>query len=148
MEQKGLFARMARKEDPRNYADKDGHLKPVLGLREMIAMGVGTVVGAGIFTMPGIVAADYAGPAVVISFIIAAIIAGLSALAYSEFASAMPYAGSIYSWANVIYGEFVGWLAGWAVLAEYLIALALISASWSSYFQGFLSSFGIALPKR
>lgn len=147
MEQKGLFARMARKEDPRNYADKDGHLKPVLGLREMIAMGVGTVVGAGIFTMPGIVAADYAGPAVVISFIIAAIIAGLSALAYSEFASAMPYAGSIYSWANVIYGEFVGWLAGWAVLAEYLIALALISASWSSYFQGFLSSFGIALPK-
>ena len=147
MEQKSLFSRMARKEDPQNYADKDGHLKPVLGMREMIAMGVGTVVGAGIFTMPGIVAAAYAGPAVVLSFVIAAIIAGLSALAYSEFASAMPFAGSIYSWANVIYGEFIGWLSGWAVLAEYLIALALISASWSSYFQGFLSGFGIALPK-
>ena len=147
MEQKSLFSRMARKEDPQNYADKDGHLKPVLGMREMIAMGVGTVVGAGIFTMRGIVAADYAGPAVVLSFVIAAIIAGLSALAYSEFASAMPFAGSIYSWANVIYGEFIGWLSGWAVLAEYLIALALISASWSSYFQGFLSGFGIALPK-
>lgn len=148
MGEKNLFSKMRRREDPRNYADKDGHLKPVLGLREMIAMGVGTVVGAGIFTMPGIVAADYAGPAVVISFIIAAIIAGLSALAYSEFASALPFAGSIYTWSNVIFGEFVGWIAGWAVLAEYLIAMALVSSSWSSYFQGFLSSFGVTLPKQ
>lgn len=142
-----FFAQFWAKEDPQDYADKDGKLQPVLGTREMIAMGVGTVVGAGIFTMPGIVAADYAGPAVVLSFIIAAIIAGLSALAYSELASAMPFAGSVYSWANVIFGEFIGWLSGWAILAEYVIALALVSASWSSYFQGMLSGFGVHIPK-
>lgn len=147
MSQLKLWQKMIRRENPSSYADKDGKLQPVLGKREMIAMGIGTVVGAGIFTMPGIVAAEYAGPAVVISFVIAALIAGLSALAYSELASAMPFAGSIYSWANVIFGEFIGWIAGWAILAEYLIALALGSSAWSSYFQGFLASFGFELPK-
>ncbi|MCS9983873.1 APC family permease [Weissella paramesenteroides] len=147
MSQLKLWQKMIRRENPSSYADKDGKLQPVLGKREMIAMGIGTVVGAGVFTMPGIVAAEYAGPAVVISFVIAALIAGLSALAYSELASAMPFAGSIYSWANVIFGEFIGWIAGWAILAEYLIALALVSSAWSSYFQGFLASFGFELPK-
>lgn len=142
----GMLTKMGRKENPQNYADKDGHLKPVLGLKDMVAMGVGTVVGAGVFTIPGIVAADYAGPAVVISFIVAAVVAGLSALSYSELASAMPFAGSIYSWANVIFGEFMGWVAGWAVLSEYLIALAFVSSAWSSYFQGFIGSFGINIP--
>ena len=147
MSQLKLWQKMIRRENPSSYADKDGKLQPVLGKREMIAMGIGTVVGAGVFTMPGIVAAEYAGPAVVISFVIAALIAGLSALAYSELASSMPFAGSIYSWANVIFGEFIGWIAGWAILAEYLIALALVSSAWSSYFQGFLASFGFELPK-
>lgn len=142
-----LWQKMCRRESPQHYADKDGKLKAVLGKREMMAMGIGTVIGAGVFTMPGIVAAEYAGPAVVISFILAALIAGLAALAYAELASAMPFAGSVYSWANVIFGEFVGWLAGWAILAEYLIALALVSSAWSSYFQGFLSSFGFELPR-
>ncbi|WP_439818618.1 APC family permease [Weissella paramesenteroides] len=147
MSQLKLWQKMIRRENPSSYADKDGKLQPVLGKREVIAMGIGTVVGAGVFTMPGIVASEYAGPAVVISFVIAALIAGLSALAYSELASAMPFAGSIYSWANVIFGEFIGWIAGWAILAEYLIALALVSSAWSSYFQGFLASFGFELPK-
>lgn len=84
MSQLKLWQKMIRRENPSSYADKDGKLQPVLGKREMIAMGIGTVVGAGVFTMPGIVAAEYAGPAVVISFVIAALIAGLSALAYSE----------------------------------------------------------------
>ena len=96
MSQLKLWQKMIRRENASSYADKDGKLQPVLGKREMIAMGIGTVVGAGIFTMPGIVAAEYAGPAVVISFVIAALIAGLTALAYSELASAMPIAGSIY----------------------------------------------------
>lgn len=147
MSQLKLWQKMIRRENPSSYADKDGKLQPVLGKREVIVMGIGTVVGAGVFTMPGIVASEYAGPAVVISFVIAALIAGLSALAYSELASAMPFAGSIYSWANVIFGEFIGWIAGWAILAEYLIALALVSSAWSSYFQGFLASFGFELPK-
>lgn len=146
MEKHTFFSQFWAKEDPQNYADKDGKLQPVLGMKEMIALGIGTVVGAGIFTMPGIVAADYTGPAVVISFVVAAIIAGLSALAYSEFAAAMPFAGSVYTWANVIFGEFIGWMVGWAIVAEYVIALALVSSSWSAYFQGFISSFGIKIP--
>ncbi|MDR0899794.1 MAG: amino acid permease [Lactobacillaceae bacterium] len=134
-----IFSSMFTRESPMKYEDQDGHLQKVLGTKEMIALGIGAVVGAGIFTMPGIVAADYAGPAVVLSFIIAAIIAGLSALAYSEMASAMPFAGSIYTWGNVIYGEFIGWVAGWAILAEYVVAIALISSSWSAYFRGFIN---------
>jgi APA family basic amino acid/polyamine antiporter len=148
MGKSNFWAQFWVKEDPQNYADKDGKLQPVLGTREMIALGVGTVVGAGIFTMPGIVAADYAGPAVVLSFIIAAVIAGLAALAYSEFASALPFAGSVYTWANVIFGEFVGWIAGWAILAEYVLALALVSASVSAHFQGLLGTMGVELPKQ
>ncbi|MBM7616892.1 APA family basic amino acid/polyamine antiporter [Weissella uvarum] len=146
MSEMNVLQKMGRKENPSDYADKDGGLKPVLGFKDMMAMGIGTVVGAGIFTIPGIVAADYAGPAVVISFILAALVAGLSALSYSELASAMPFAGSIYSWANVIFGEFMGWIAGWAVLSEYLIALAFVSSAWSSYFQGFVKSLGVQIP--
>ncbi|GAK30090.1 APC family amino acid-polyamine-organocationtransporter [Weissella oryzae SG25] len=146
MGKQSFFAQFWVKENPQTYADKDGKLKPVLGTKEMIAMGIGTVVGAGIFTMPGIVAAEYAGPAVVLSFVVAALIAGLSALAYSEFASAMPFAGSVYTWANVIFGEFTGWMVGWAILAEYVVALALVSSSWSAYFQGFVGSLGFKVP--
>jgi len=142
-----VWQNMSRKASPSNYEDKDQRLIPSLHTKDLIAMGVGAVVGAGIFTIPGIVAADYAGPAVVISFIIAAVVAGLSALAYSEFASAMPFAGSIYSWSNVIFGEFVGWLVGWIVLSEYVIALALLASGWSAYFQGFIGGLGVEVPK-
>ncbi|AIG66146.1 APC family permease [Weissella tructae] len=141
-----VWQNMRRQASPSNYEDKDQQLIPTLRTKDLIAMGVGAVVGAGIFTIPGIVAADYAGPAVVISFIIAAVVAGLSALAYSEFASAMPFAGSIYSWSNVIFGEFVGWLIGWIVLSEYVIALALLASGWSAYFQGFIGGLGVDMP--
>lgn len=146
MREKSLFSQMFSKENPKRFEDKDKKLKKVLGTKEMIALGVGAVVGAGIFTMPGITAAEFSGPAVILSFIIAGLVAGLTALAYSELAAAMPFAGSIYTWGNVLFGEIVGWLAGWAILAEYVVALALISSSWSSYFRGFIGSFGVDLP--
>lgn len=143
-----LFSKFMRKESPSNYKKLDGRLDGnALGTKELTAIGVGTVIGAGIFIVPGVVAANYAGPAVAISFVIAAIVAGLSALAYAEFSSALPFAGSAYTWANVIYGEFFGWVAGWALLAEYLIALAYGASAWSVYMRGLLSSFGINMPQ-
>lgn len=104
------------------------------------------VVGTAIFTLPGIVAADHTGPAVPFAFIVAAIGAGLSALAYAETASVLPFAGSAFSWINVLFGEFFGWIAGWALLAEYFISVAFVASGWSAYMQGFLGSFGIKLP--
>ena len=146
--QNAFWAKFIRKESPSNYQKLDKRLDGnALGTKELTAIGVGTVVGAAIFIIPGVVAANYAGPAVAISFIIAAIVAGLSALAYAEFSSALPFAGSAYTWSNIIYGEFFGWVAGWALLAEYLIALAYSASAWSAYIRGFLSTFGITIPK-
>lgn len=121
-----FFNKIARKEDPAIYQNKDGHLKRTLRVRDFLALGVGTIVSTSIFTLPGIVAAEHAGPAVALSFLLAAIVAGLVAFTYAEMAAAMPFAGSAYSWVNVLFGEFFGWVAGWALLAEYFIAVALL----------------------
>lgn len=101
-----------------------------------MALGVGTIVSTSIFTLPGVVAANHAGPAVVFSFIVAAVVAGLVAFAYAEMAAAMPFAGSAYSWINVMFGEFFGWIAGWALLAEYFIALAFVGSGLSANLRG------------
>ena len=123
-----LLKRLTLKEDPSIYEDKDSHLARVLTVKDFLALGVGTIVSTSIFTLPGVVAANHAGPAVVFSFIVAAIVAGLVAFAYAEMAAAMPFAGSAYSWINVMFGEFFGWIAGWALLAEYFIALAFVGS--------------------
>ncbi|MGZ0075367.1 APC family permease [Staphylococcus aureus] len=131
-----FFNKIARKEDPAIYQNKDGHLKcSILGARYFLALGVGRIESTSIFTLPGIVAAEHAGPAVALSFLLAAIVAGLVAFTYAEMAAAMPFAGSAYSWVNVLFGEFFGWVAGWALLAEYFIAVAFV-ASGSANLRG------------
>lgn len=137
---------MNRKEDPRVYENKDGHLVRSLKVRDILALGVGTIVSASIFTLPGEVAAMHTGPAVAISFILAAIAAGLVAFAYAEMSAAMPFAGSAYSWINVIFGEFWGWVAGWALLAEYFIALAFVGSGLSANFRALIAPLGWKLP--
>ena len=97
--------------------------------------------------MPGVVAAEHAGPAVALSFLLAAIVAGLVAFSYAEMASTMPFAGSAYSWINVLFGEFSGWVAGWALLAEYFIAVAFVASGFSANLRGLISPLGIVLPK-
>ncbi len=99
-----------------------------------------------IFTLPGVVAADHAGPAVALSCLGAAIVAGLVAFAYAEMAAAMPFAGSAYSWINVVFGEVFGWIAGWALLAEYFIAVAFVASGLSANLRGLLASFGLVVP--
>lgn len=141
-----LFTRMLQKEDPSVYEDKDSHLKRVLGVKDFLALGVGTIVSTTIFTLPGVVAADHAGPAVALSCLGAAIVAGLVAFAYAEMAAAMPFAGSAYSWINVVFGEVFGWIAGWALLAEYFIAVAFVASGLSANLRGLLASFGLVVP--
>lgn len=141
-----LWQIMNRKEDPHIYENKDGHLVRSLKVRDILALGVGTIVSASIFTLPGEVAAMHTGPAVTISFILAALAAGLVAFAYAEMAAAMPFAGSAYSWINVIFGEFWGWVAGWALLAEYIIALAFVGSGLSANFRALIAPLGWRLP--
>lgn len=143
---KKLIKRLFLKQNPRVYEEKDAQLTPSLRTRDLIGLGTGMVVGTAIFTLPGIVAAEHTGPAVPLAFIVAAIGAGLSALAYAETSSVLPFAGSAFSWINVLFGEFFGWIAGWALLAEYFISVAFVASGWSAYMQGFIGSFGIKLP--
>ena len=137
---------ITRKEDPRVYANKDGHLVRSLKVRDFLALGVGTIVSTSIFTLPGEVAAMHTGPAVTISFLLAAVVAGLVAFSYAEMSAAMPFAGSAYSWINVVFGEFFGWIAGWALLAEYFIALAFVGSGLSANFRALIAPLGLKLP--
>ena len=142
----GFWKTITRKEDPSVYQDKDSHLIRSLRVRDFLALGVGTIVSTSIFTLPGEVAAMHTGPAVAISFVIAAVVAGLVAFAYAEMSAAMPFAGSAYSWITVVFGEFFGWIAGWALLAEYFIALAFVGSGLSANLRPLLANTGIKLP--
>lgn len=141
-----FLKRMLAKEDVSVYKNKDSHLRQVLTTKDFLALGVGTIVSTAIFTLPGVIAAKYAGPAVALSFLVAAVVAGLVAFAYAEMSSAMPFAGSAYSWMNVIFGEFFGWVVGWALLAEYFIAVAFVASGLSANFRGLIEPLGLTLP--
>jgi basic amino acid/polyamine antiporter, APA family len=120
--------------------------KRTLGPLSLVALGIGAIIGAGIFSLTGIAAADNAGPALVISFLIAAVGCGLAGLCYSELSGMIPAAGSAYSYAYASLGELVAWIIGWALTLEYAVGAATVSVSWSAYVTSFLGSFGVALP--
>lgn len=122
-----------------------GELKRVLGPVDLIFIGVGAIVGTGIFVLTG-TGALTAGPALTASFIIAALACAFAALCYSEFASTIPVAGSIYTYSYFTLGEIVAWMIGWDLILEYGLASAAVSAGWSGYFQSLLSGFGLGLP--
>jgi APA family basic amino acid/polyamine antiporter len=145
---RSLIKQFIKKENPHIYEDQGANLARTLEVKDFLALGVGTIVSTSIFTLPGVVAAQHAGPAVTLSFILAAIVAGLVAFAYAEMASAMPFAGSAYSWVHVIFGEGFAWIAGWALLAEYFIAVAFVASGLSANFRGLISSIGIVLPNQ
>jgi len=123
-----------------------GTLKRTLSSTGLIALGIGAIVGAGLFSLTGIAAADHAGPAVVISFIIAAVGCGFAGLCYAEFASMIPVAGSAYTYSYATMGEFMAWIIGWDLVLEYALAAATVSVSWSQYMNQFLLGFNIHLP--
>lgn len=143
----GLRERVLKKESLKRYLDSDKLLVKQLTAGDLIAMGIGAVIGTGIFILPGTVAAMYSGPAIVFSFILAAVVCSLAAMCYAEFASALPIAGSAYSFGNVVFGEIVGWLLGWALILEYILAVAAVSTGFSAYTASLLKGFNITLPR-
>ncbi|OES46326.1 amino acid permease [Domibacillus iocasae] len=122
-------------------------LKQTLGAFDLMLLGVGAIVGTGIFILPGTVAATHSGPAIIFSFIIAAIVCALAGMCYSEFASSVPVTGSAYTYAYIVFGELVAWLVGWALVLEYGLAVAAVATGWSSYFSALLQGFNIIIPK-
>ncbi len=127
--------------------DKEGlNLKRSLGVVHLTALGIGGIIGAGLFSLTGLVAANNAGPAVTISFIIAGLGCIFAALCYAEFASMLPVAGSAYTYSYVSFGEFTAWMVGWNLMLEYAVAAATVAISWSRYFEKVLELFGVHLP--
>lgn len=124
---------------------KNPHLKRALSVRDLTALGIAAIVGAGIFSTIGKASFD-GGPGIVLLFIFVAIACGFSALCYAEFASMVPVSGSAYTYAYVAFGELVAWIIGWDLLMEYAIGNIAVSISWSDYFTTFLAGFGIAIP--
>ncbi|MFJ8258604.1 amino acid permease [Peribacillus asahii] len=122
-------------------------LKQTLGAFDLVLLGVGAIVGTGIFILPGTVAAEHAGPAIIFSFIIAAIVCALAGMCYSEFSSSVPVTGSAYTYGYIVFGELVAWLVGWALLLEYGLAVAAVATGWSAYLNALLEGFNITLPK-
>lgn len=127
-------------------SDEGNQLKRSLSSMSLVALGIGAIIGAGLFSLTGIAAAEHAGPAVTISFILAAVGCGFAGLCYAEFASMIPIAGSAYTYSYATMGEFVAWIIGWDLVLEYALGAATVGVSWSRYLLEFLSSFGIHLP--
>ena len=127
-------------------ANTNTSLNRVLGAFDLTMLGVGAIVGTGIFVLTGVAAAKYAGPALILSFIIAGLACTFAALCYSEFASMIPQSGSAYTYSYVAFGEVIAWILGWDLVLEYGLASAAVASGWSGYFQSLLSGFGIHLP--
>ena len=125
---------------------KKSGLRRVLGPGGLIAIGVGSIIGAGLFSITGTVAAEYAGPAITLSFVIAAIGCAFAGLCYAEFASMIPISGSSYTYSYATMGELTAWIIGWDLVLEYTVAATMVSISWSQYFVNFLATIGIYIP--
>ena len=121
-------------------------LKRTLSAGSLVALGIGAIIGAGLFSLTGIAAAEHAGPAVTLSFVLAGIACAFAGLCYAEFASMIPIAGSAYTYSYATMGEFVAWIIGWDLVLEYALGAATVAVSWSRYLLEFLSNFNIHLP--
>ncbi|WP_142066667.1 amino acid permease [Brevibacillus sp. AG162] len=124
----------------------ESSLKKSLGAFDLTMLGIGAIMGTGIFVLTGVAAALHAGPALVLSFVIAALACVFAALCYAEFASTVPVSGSAYTYSYAAFGEFVAWMIGWDLILEYGVACAAVASGWSGYAQGLLAGFNIHLP--
>lgn len=139
----------ATKPLSRLLAESEGgahSLKRTLGSVQLVALGIGAIIGAGIFTLTGVAASMHAGPAVVYSFILAAIGCAFAGLCYSEFSTMIPIAGSAYTYAYATMGELLAWIIGWALVLEYAVGAATVAVGWSATFVAILKDFGIVIP--
>lgn len=125
-----------------------GTLKRTLTSYHLVALGVGVIIGAGLFSLTGIVAAENTGPAVTLSFVVAAVVCALAGLCYAEFASMIPVAGSAYTYSYATMGEWMAWIIGWDLVLEYALGAATVAVSWSQYLNQFLSGYGLQIPQK
>ncbi len=128
-------------------SDSEKGLKRTLTSGSLVALGIGAIIGAGLFSLTGIAAAENAGPAVTLSFIFAAVGCAFAGLCYAEFASMIPVAGSAYTYSYATMGEFVAWIIGWDLVLEYALGAATVGVSWSRYLLELLAKFDMHLPK-
>ena len=127
-------------------ASNTRELKRVLGPLNLTTLGIGAIIGAGIFVLTGQAAAQYAGPAIVLSFLISGFGAAMAALCYAEFASTVPISGSAYTYAYATLGELFAWIIGWDLMLEYLFGASTVAVGWSGYVVSFFQDFGITIP--
>jgi APA family basic amino acid/polyamine antiporter len=125
---------------------QDGGLKRVLGPANLVSLGIGAIIGTGIFVLTGQAAAMHAGPAIVVSMVLAGIVSALAGLCYAELAAAVPVAGSAYTYAYATLGEFIAWIIGWDLVLEYALGAATVAVGWSGYFVSLLADIGLAFP--
>ena len=121
-------------------------MKKELKTTDLIMLGIGAIIGTGMFVVTGVVANQNAGPALSLSFVLAAVVVILSGLSFAEFASRVPILGGPYAYLYVVFGEFIAWLTGWLLIGEFLLAVSSVASGWSGYVQGFLASLGVELP--
>lgn len=141
---KKLFLKKSIEETLSHKPDRS--LKRSIGPTGLTLLGLGSIVGAGIFIVTGVASAKFAGPAIIVSFIVSAIACSFTALCYAEFASMLPISGSVYTYTYVTMGEIWAWMIGWVLIFEYLISASAVAVGWSSYVVELLSSIGINLP--
>lgn len=122
-------------------------LKKSLGALDLVLLGIGCIIGTGIFVLTGVAAAKYAGPGIMLSFVLSGLACAFAALAYAELASMIPVAGSAYTFAYAALGEIVAFVVGWALICEYTVGAAAVAAGWSGYMVGLLKTMGIVLPQ-
>src|SRR6187397_1381428 len=138
----------ARKPMSMLYEEMKGEnrLRRVLGPVQLSALGVGAVIGTGIFVLTGVAAHDKTGPALMLSFVVAGLACIFAALCYAEFASMAPVAGSAYTYSYSTLGELFAWMIGWDLILEYAVGASTVANGWSGYFQSVIAKFGIHIP--
>ncbi len=137
-----------RKSLDRLRAEAGGQiLRRALGPLDLTALGIGSIIGTGIFVLTGMVASLHTGPALVISMVFAALCCGFAGLCYAELASMIPVAGSAYTYAYATLGEMVAWIIGWDLMLEYALSASTVAVGWSGYFVSLLDSFGLRIPR-
>src|SRR5438132_4088619 len=135
---KRLFATKSLEQLHHEMAQDEGRLRRALGPISLTSLGIGAIIGAGIFVMTGRVAAEDAGPAIMLSYAFAGLGCALAAFCYAEFASMAPVAGSAYTYAYATLGEVFAWIIGWDLILEYAMSCATVASAWSRYFNTFL----------
>src|SRR5213596_472463 len=124
----------------------EGRLRRILGPLQLTSLGVGAIIGTGIFILTGVAAHDRTGPALMLSFVLAGLACVFAALFYAEFASMVPVAGSAYAYAYATLGELFAWIIGWDLILEYAVGSATVAHGWSAHFQEFTPIFGFHVP--